>query len=415
MKRNNRTTRAIRFENLEDRKLMAGNITASVVNDELVLTGDGSANAVEVHQTALNIYKVKGINGTTINGKDDKSFIVKKGILVDLKGGDDRFDIGGVIAADDVDGRLKIDMGAGADKVNIGRTKVQGETTINTGTEGDTVNIGAFAALHKLTVNTGSGDDSVSTGLAGVGIATINMESGKDKFFGSGNFESLRVDSGIGDDDIELFLATSPGNIDLLSGADADKVKVQAVIAKAVNVDTAAGADHVTLAGGLQTVSASVKTGADGDSVEFQAASIHTALTIDTADGVDSVVALDTTFDKALTIKTGLGNDVAELNRVTTLRDINIDTDKGDDVVTLVDVNAASRRIDINTGDDRDKVSLTRVVADQLFAKLGNNDDEIRIRDSKFRVTNLDGEGGFDKFFDLGGNDFGLLTLNGFN
>ncbi len=414
MKRNNRNTRPVRFESLEDRKLMAGNITANVINDELVLTGDNSANAVEVHQTALNVYKVKGINGTTINGKPDKSFIVKAGIVVDLKGGDDKFEIGGTVFADDVDGRLKIDMGSGRDTVTIGRVQVDGDTIINTGTEGDQVTVGAFASLNKLTVNTGSGDDRVETLLSTSAQTTINMEAGNDTFFGSSNFGSLKLDTGIGDDTVDFFLANSPGSIEVLTGANKDKVTLQATIANEVTVDTAAGDDTVTFKGGLQASSASIKTGSENDRVEFDFATIHGALNVDTADGIDTVVATDTTFEKALSLKTGLGNDVVELNRVTALKSINIDTDKGNDTLTLIDVTATGQRIDINTRDGEDKVSLTRVVADQLFAKLGDHRDELRIRDSKFRVTNLDGEGDTDKFFDLLGNDFGQLTLVGF-
>lgn len=413
MNSKNHNNRVVRFESLEDRKLMAGNITADVINDELVLNGDGSANAVEVHQTALNIYKVTGLNGTKINGKDDKSFIVKKGILVDLKGGDDSFEMGGTVFVDDVDGRLKIEMGAGKDKVTLGRVRVDGDTTINTSTEDDTVFLG-FASLGKLTVNTGAGHDTFSTGFSASGQTVVNMEAGNDKFVGSSFWDSLKVDSGIGDDTIELFLATAEGNIDLLAGANNDTVKLQAVIASGVTVDTAAGVDQVILQGGLKTNSSSIKTGSENDTVEFKGATMQTALTVDTADGLDSIVATDTTFEKALTLKTGLGNDVVELNRVTALRSVNIDTDKGDDTVTLIDVAANGQRIDINTRDGEDKVSLTRVVADQLFAKLGNGRDEIRVRDSKFRVTNLDGEADLDKFFDLLGNDFGTLTLTSF-
>lgn len=413
MNRKNYNNRVVRFESLEDRKLMAGNITANVINDELVLNGDGSANAVEVHQTAFNIYKVTGLNGTKINGKDDKSFIVKKGILVDLKGGDDSFEIGGTVFVDDVDGRLKIDMGAGKDKVTLGRVRVDGDTTINTSTEDDTIILG-LASLGKLTVNTGAGHDTFNTLFSTSGQTVVNMEAGNDKFFGSSSWNSLKVDSGIGDDTIELFLGTADGNIDLQTGANKDTVKLQAVIAGSVTVDTAAGEDQVILQGGLKTNSSSIKTGSENDSVEFKGATMQTALTVDTADGLDRIVATDTTFEKALTLNTGLGNDVVELNRVTALRSVNIDTDKGDDTVTLIDVKANGQRIDINTRDGEDKVSLTRVVADQIFAKLGNGRDEIRIRDSKFRITNLDGESDSDKFFDLLGNDFGTLTLTSF-
>jgi hypothetical protein len=406
--------RPVRFETLEDRKMMAGNITASVVNEELVLNGDGAGNQVEVHQTVGNLYKVKGLNGTTINGKADKSFIFEKGIRVDLKGGDDEFSMGGLVFFDDVDGNLNINMGAGKDKVNLGRVIVDGDTNIDTSTEDDIVNF-STASLRKLTLNTGAGSDSVSMGFSSTSQANINMDLGNDAFvYGGSTSDSIKVDTGSGDDRVEFFLGGSTGNIDILTGNNKDSVKLQALQASNINVDTAGGDDSVDLAGGIVAAALNIKTGTENDSVNFNAANIRSVLSLDTADGNDRIKAIDTTFEKLFDLKTGSGNDVVELNRTKALRRVSIDTAAGDDTVDLIDVIANGQVIDIKTGDNQDKVSLIRVVADQLLANLGNGNDELRIKNSTFKITKLDGGANSDAFFDLLGNNLGALTLESF-
>lgn len=394
--------------------MMAGNITASVVNEELVLTGDAQGNQVEVHQTTGNIYKVKGLNGTTINGKSDKSFIFQKGIRVDLKGGDDEFISGGTVFFDDIDGNLNINMGAGKDKVSLGRVSVEGDTNIDTSTEDDVVNFAA-ASLRKLTLNTGSGSDSVSMAFSTSKQTTINMDLGNDKFIsGSSVSDSIKVDTGAGDDQVEFFLGGSNGNIEILTGANKDTVKLQALQAQNISVDTSSGDDTVDLAGGIVATAANIKTGTENDTVNFNAATVRTNLNLDTADGIDKIKAIDTTFEKLFDLRTGSGNDVIELNRVKALKKISIDTAAGDDIVDLLDLTANGQVIEINTGNDRDKVNLNRVVADQLIANLGSGNDELRIRNSTFKVTKLDGGANSDAFFDLLGNNLGLLTLASF-
>jgi hypothetical protein len=406
--------RSVRLETLETRNLMAGNITASVVNDELVLNGDNLANQVEVHQTAGNLFKVKGLNGTTINGKADKSFIFQKGIRVDLKGGDDHFFSGGTVFVDDIHGDLNINMGAGKDSVLLGRVNVQGKTVIDTSTEDDVVGIN-LAVLKNLTINTGSGSDTVNMGLMNAKATTVNMDAGNDKFFSTfSSTESLKVESGNGDDTVELFISTSSGVVDLLTGNNNDVVKVQASIANKFNIDTSSGDDKVELSGSIDAAETNVNTGSENDQVDVINGNIRSRLNVDTADGTDRLRVIDSTLKERVDFKTGLGNDIVELNRVAALNRINIDTAAGDDTVDLVDLNAAGKIIDLKTGDNRDKVSLNRVVADQFLADLGSGDDELRIRNSKFRVTTLNGGANTDKFFDLLGNDFGLLTVISF-
>ncbi len=159
-----KSVRPLGLESLESRELKAGNVSVSVVNEELRVVGDSNANQVEIHQSVGNVYRVTGLNGTKINGREDRLFSFKGGISVDLREGDDKFVMGGNLFEDDVHGNLNIKMGSGRDRVILGKVEVQGSTTINTDQDADQVDLDGF--YNALTVNTDDGDDIVNTSVS---------------------------------------------------------------------------------------------------------------------------------------------------------------------------------------------------------------------------------------------------------
>lgn len=88
--KSDRFQKRLSFERLEDRALMAGNVTAACVNGHLTICGDSKDNIVVVRQVGECTWEIKGLLGTTINKSG--TCVVKKvtGCLnVDLKGGND--------------------------------------------------------------------------------------------------------------------------------------------------------------------------------------------------------------------------------------------------------------------------------------------------------------------------------------
>ena len=69
MQRTSRKSRALRFETLERRAMLAGDVTVSVVNHNLVVHSDDGADSITVMQSATGAFQVEGVNGTTINGQ----------------------------------------------------------------------------------------------------------------------------------------------------------------------------------------------------------------------------------------------------------------------------------------------------------------------------------------------------------
>src|SRR6187401_1944081 len=132
MKTNQLRRKAIAFEQLESRELMAGNVVASVQGNMLLLWGDGEANGVTLtYNAGSKKYQVTGKDAggspTTINGLDTAQAgnTVELGgaktVAAYLNGGDDDFNFGSPQAADMVIAKwFSVSMGEGNDKVTLG-------------------------------------------------------------------------------------------------------------------------------------------------------------------------------------------------------------------------------------------------------------------------------------------------------
>ncbi|QDU25196.1 hypothetical protein ETAA8_02590 [Anatilimnocola aggregata] len=123
------------MEKLEDRSLMAGNVTAVVTNGVLVVTGDTADNGITIdYNQTTDAYSVigttpTGSTATTINGLDTSVPAnaqifnnVTKGIRVIANNGNDLLVFGAATSTSFVvDGFVDIQMGNGNDTVTIGR------------------------------------------------------------------------------------------------------------------------------------------------------------------------------------------------------------------------------------------------------------------------------------------------------
>src|SRR5215510_10042589 len=65
----NTIERRFGFERLENRVLLAGDVTAAVVAGTLELDGDSSGNALQIWKVGTDTWKVQGL-GTAINGSN---------------------------------------------------------------------------------------------------------------------------------------------------------------------------------------------------------------------------------------------------------------------------------------------------------------------------------------------------------
>ena len=64
----NRTKRNFGFEQLETRRMLAGNITTSLQGNVLTIFGDDASNGIAVFNSSPGVVQLLGLSGTTITG-----------------------------------------------------------------------------------------------------------------------------------------------------------------------------------------------------------------------------------------------------------------------------------------------------------------------------------------------------------
>ena len=275
----------------------AGNATVSVVNDELRIVGDGSANDIKVEQTVVNRYRVTGLAGTKVNGRNSDVFRVKKGIRADLKNGDDTLRIQGEffgILSDNIDGPLTVDMGLGSDKVILDFLNINGRTSINTG-DGplDTVQVFAVASVESsFSIVTGNGKDNVS-------LSVLQVDNGLDVFTQDGD----------------------------------DTVKILNTEADFISLDTGKGRDLVTTEFSTSASDWEIDTGSEDDTLEMKNCSAILSMGIATRDG-DDEVSLTNVEGQALVVLMGDDDDHLILTDVV-FDDASVDGENDDNLLVL--------------------------------------------------------------------------------
>jgi hypothetical protein len=223
------------LECLESRDLLAGNVTTTVVNGALTITGDAADNEIEVYQTAVFTYRIVGKHGTTVNqqasayasgmtgnvnilmsdGSDALSLmLVARGDLyINMGRGDDFVSMGGfyelptdalqLTTGVDVSGKLTVETLSGNDFVGVFDSRVVGTALITTGSDDDAAILFNTAFLSSLTVDAGSSDDAVELSNCHVtGTSKVSMGSGNDflAVLASTFLEKPTFDGGSGDD-----------------------------------------------------------------------------------------------------------------------------------------------------------------------------------------------------------------------
>src|SRR5262245_13020451 len=116
-----RPTTSPRLTRLEGREVLSGNVTVSVSDFVLRITGDDLGNTVEVRPATASKFTVTGV-GTTVNGGTAPVSVVGvNSIRVETKGGNDVIKVGGTTArAMSLPHDLRVYAGAGDDRIEVG-------------------------------------------------------------------------------------------------------------------------------------------------------------------------------------------------------------------------------------------------------------------------------------------------------
>lgn len=249
--------RPLRFENLERRDLMAGDVSVIVDGATLEVRGDHEINKIEVADNGTHLLFTAD-DSTTFNGQPSVS-IPKAGI--------DKF---------------MADLGAGSDSFRAISWNVEMDIHIDTG--------------------------------SGTGTNSFNRSHDVIRIFASSIVGDLEIVGNDGRDSFGIFFTTIDGNLNVDSGASDDVLFIWDVsVTGAVLVDTGPGPDRVFMRNVSTGGDLTVLTGQGrADSVFLQnGITVEGNLTIDGGQGrADSVVLQDAiTVEGNLTIDGGQGNE----------------------------------------------------------------------------------------------------------
>lgn len=369
-----RKSRKLWVESLENRTLLAGNVSVFVDGDVLKIIGDGQGNGVSVQQLDNNKFFVTGFaasgGDTTVNGQLTGRIVSGVNhIDADLNAGWDIFIMsnsafrrdqlaqqlsggtaGPIQASPEapnanttdpvttrVTGNVSVKLDDGNDGVGIGArigrldangNIINGVLSINGGNGRDQVNVDRSTAFDDMLFDMGSGNDTVQANTVRVGdFIFASMGDGSDRFV-SDNAHGWHSQ--------------------ILGGNQDDVVDIRNYrMEQEVFVDTGSGNDRI------------YGSGVGGISIAFV-----------TGDGNDRIGVDGANSRGGTTVDTGSGNDFVRLNGFFT--------------------------------------------ADHLGVFQGDGDDTLRLKNTTADDTTLSGGSGFDTYFNDGGNNLGGLSKSGY-
>lgn len=182
-----RRRRPLGFESLESRKVLAGNVQASMSFGDLLIVGDGESNQVQIRRSGVSSVVISPLDSTTtINGRQGPIALrgFRDSVTVRMGEGDDVVRLqGAFLAPFTVHGSLFVDLGGGADSLNMAYNNVYGPTSILAGAGRDTVQISRSNFFGRFVLNMGEGNDGAQiTGSQFFHSATVNGGEGIDGF-----------------------------------------------------------------------------------------------------------------------------------------------------------------------------------------------------------------------------------------
>lgn len=154
-----------RIETLEERLVLAGQVTSLYSNGNLTITGSGAQDDLVLTFSALNTVTISGL--TTISGAGAGPFLVTGDLNVSMGNGDDTVSIVGAGFSLD-SGNVSIDLGSGDDTLTTGAGTLAftGNVSIAGGTGVDSITLGGTAAVSVFDLSIDSGVNLVATNQA---------------------------------------------------------------------------------------------------------------------------------------------------------------------------------------------------------------------------------------------------------
>lgn len=177
--------RKCKFESLENRQMMAGDVMASVHAGTLFIKGDQFNNGITITAGALpNQVIITGTNiagvGTNVNGLLNAPVAINgvtKDIQINMKAGNDTVTVNNLTLL----GSMKVKMGAGVDTLNIvNGTTICGDLKVVTGGSADTVTVTDSTVQGLAKFRTGGDCDTLDIEDSALGQLDVRTNQDND-------------------------------------------------------------------------------------------------------------------------------------------------------------------------------------------------------------------------------------------
>jgi hypothetical protein len=179
--------RSLGIENLEARRVMAGNVFVMHFNNALQIYGDTKDNAIVLTEQSPGVVRVAGLNNTTINGRLGE-FTFRNpsdNLNISMGQGNDYVIIGTDSGPHSRFGTINVKMGSGADVVGIKNTSTWGLewNSFNLGDEcendRDAIQM-ERCNMRQVAINGGGGDDWLYAADSTINNLLVSAGSGHD-------------------------------------------------------------------------------------------------------------------------------------------------------------------------------------------------------------------------------------------
>lgn len=248
----NRQVRRLSFQQLENRALMAGDLSAKVVGGDLVISGGVLSNGVQITAGAVpGTVRVEGLPRagftTKINHQSAPlTFHVSRNLVIDLGDGDN------LVKADGLrlPGSLRINTGSGSDTLKINGSSIGRDVILDTGAGNDRAELTNDVVKGRVEARQRHGDDYFALlGSQVGGVVDIDTSWNADRLeLRDSRFSSdLRIhsDAVFAPTRVTLTNVQVKQTLRVQTGNGDDNIRLTDVSAHKLKVLTGAGVDHV--------------------------------------------------------------------------------------------------------------------------------------------------------------------------
>jgi large repetitive protein len=178
------TGRKCRFETLETRRVLAGNVFATVAGGVMKIEGDRLDNRITI-TAGPNPFEfiVTGLTTggapTQVNGVANAAVtlrFVTKGLKADLGNGNNTLTVNGIT----ITGKVTLETGSGIDAVTVNNVLFKKDLKIETGKNEDDITIANSTIRGTAKINSGKGSDSVLIVTSQLGALNAKLGTGND-------------------------------------------------------------------------------------------------------------------------------------------------------------------------------------------------------------------------------------------